>query len=100
MTARELEAARVALTRHIKRGGRVWVRVFPDKPVTRKPAETRMGKGKGSPEVWVVVVKPGRMLFEMEGVPRATAVAALRLAGHKLSVSTQISERDVNRHAG
>src|SRR5437899_8594011 len=70
VTAREIEAARVALTRHVKRGGRVWVRVFPDKPVTKKPAETRMGKGKGPPELWVAVVKPGRMLFEMEGVPR------------------------------
>ena len=70
LTARQLEAARIALTRHIKRGGRVWIRVFPDKPLTKKPAETRMGKGKGSPEVWVAVVKPGRMLFEMEGVGR------------------------------
>src|SRR5215467_13630678 len=73
MTARELEAARVALTRHIKRGGRVWIRVFPDKPLTKKPAETRMGKGKGAPELWVVVIKPGRMIFEMEGVDRTTA---------------------------
>ncbi len=89
VTAREIEAARVALTRHIKRGGRVWVRVFPDKPVTKKPAETRMGKGKGSPEMWVAVVKPGRMLFEMEGVPEPVAREAFRLAAHKLSVSTQ-----------
>jgi large subunit ribosomal protein L16 len=93
VTARELEAARVALTRHIKRGGRVWIRVFPDKPLTKKPAETRMGKGKGSPEVWVVVVKPGRILFEMEGVSRDTARQAFRLAAHKLSVSTQFRER-------
>ncbi len=93
VTARELEAARVALTRHIKRGGRVWVRVFPDKPVTKKPAETRMGKGKGSPEIWVAVVKPGRMLFEIEGVPEPTAREALRLASHKLSVGTQVRTR-------
>ncbi|GBD27413.1 50S ribosomal protein L16 [bacterium HR30] len=93
VTARELEAARVALTRHIKRGGRVWVRVFPDKPVTKKPAETRMGKGKGSPEMWVAVVKPGRMLFEMEGVPEPIAREAFRLAAHKLSVGTQFRSR-------
>jgi large subunit ribosomal protein L16 len=99
MTARELEAARVALTRHIKRGGRVWTRVFPDKPLTKKPAETRMGKGKGSPEVWVVVVKPGRMIFEMEGVTREVAREALRLAANKLSIPTQIRERAV-AHAG
>lgn len=95
VTARELEAARVALTRHIKRGGRVWVRVFPDKPVTKKPAETRMGKGKGSPEMWVAVVKPGRMLFEMEGVPEPIAREAFRLAAHKLSVGTQFRSRTV-----
>lgn len=93
VTAHELEAARVALTRRIKRGGRVWVRVFPDKPVTKKPAETRMGKGKGSPEMWVAVVKPGRMLFEMEGVPERVAREAFRLAAHKLSVSTQFRSR-------
>ena len=93
ITAREIEAARVALTRHVKRGGRIWVRIFPDKPVTKKPAETRMGKGKGPPELWVAVVKPGRMLFEMEGIPRDTAREALRLASHKLSVSTQFCER-------
>jgi len=93
LTAREIEAARVALTRAIKRGGRVWVRVFPDKPLTKKPAETRMGKGKGAPEVWVAVVKPGRILFEMEGVERDAARAALKLAAAKLSVSTQIRER-------
>src|SRR5499425_2170518 len=84
VTAREIEAARVALTRAIKRGGRVWVRVFPDKPLTKKPAETRMGKGKGAPEVWVAVVKPGRILFEMEGVSKETAKEAFRLAAHKL----------------
>ena len=93
LTAREIEAARVALTRAIKRGGRVWVRVFPDKPLTKKPAETRMGKGKGSPEVWVAVVKPGRMLFEMEGVDRESARSALKLAAAKLSLPTQVRER-------
>ena len=93
LTAREIEAARVALTRYIKRGGRVWVRIFPDKPLTKKPAETRMGKGKGSPEVWVAVVKPGRMLFEMEGVEHASAHQALRLAAAKLSIATQPRER-------
>ncbi len=93
VTARELEAARVALTRHIKRGGRVWIRIFPDKPLTKKPAETRMGKGKGSPELWVAVVKPGRMLFEMEGVAPEIAREAFTLAAHKLSVATQFRER-------
>jgi large subunit ribosomal protein L16 len=93
LTAREIEAARVALTRYIKRGGRVWTRIFPDKPLTKKPAETRMGKGKGSPEVWVAVVKPGRMLFEMEGVEPTQAKEALRLAAAKLSISTQPRER-------
>lgn len=93
ITARQIEAARVALTRHVKRGGRIWVRIFPDKPVTKKPAETRMGKGKGAPEFWVAVVKPGRMLFEMEGIPREVAQEALRLAAHKLPVSTQFCER-------
>ncbi len=93
VSAREIEAARIALTRHIKRGGRVWIRIFPDKPLTKKPAETRMGKGKGSPEQWVAVVKPGRMLFEMEGVEPAIAREALRLASHKISVPTQIRER-------
>ena len=95
LTARELEAARVALTRHIKRGGRVWVRVFPDKPLTKKPAETRMGKGKGSPEVWVMVIKPGRILFEMEGVPPVIAREALKLAAAKISIPTQVRERTV-----
>ena len=93
MTARELEAARVALTRHIKRGGRVWIRVFPDKPLSKKPAETRMGKGKGNPEVWVVVIQPGRIIFEMEGVTDAIAREAMRLAAHKLSVPTQVVQR-------
>ncbi len=92
--ARALEAARIALTRHIKRGGRVWIRVFPDKPFTKKPAETRMGKGKGSPEGWVAVVRPGRILFEMEGVDRATAQEAMRLAAHKLPVKTVVVQRE------
>jgi large subunit ribosomal protein L16 len=93
MSAREIEAARIALTRHIKRGGRVWIRIFPDKPLTKKPAETRMGKGKGSPEVYVAVIKPGRILFEMEGVSEETAREAFRLAAHKLSIPTQFRER-------
>ena len=91
---RALEAARIALTRHIKRGGRVWIRVFPDKPFTKKPAETRMGKGKGSPEGWVACVRPGRILFEMEGVDYATAKEAMRLAAHKLPVKTIMIERE------
>lgn len=99
VTAREIEAARVALTRHIKRGGRVWVRIFPDKPLTKKPAETRMGKGKGAPEVWVAVVKPGRMIFEMEGVTPQVAKEALRLAAQKLSIETQVRTRG-GAHAG
>lgn len=93
LTARQLEAARIALTRHIKRGGRVWIRVFPDKPLTKKPAETRMGKGKGSPELWVCVIKPGRMIFEMEGVDRAVAKEAFRLAAHKIAIPTEFIER-------
>jgi large subunit ribosomal protein L16 len=93
MTARQIEAARIALTRHIKRGGRVWIRVFPDKPLTKKPAETRMGKGKGAPELWVAVIKPGRMIFEMEGVDRTVASQAFRLAAQKLSIPTKFIER-------
>jgi large subunit ribosomal protein L16 len=93
VTARQLEAARIAVTRHIKRGGRVWIRVFPDKPLTKKPAETRMGKGKGAPELWVAVVKPGRILFEMEGVEADVARAAFRLASNKLGIETQFCER-------
>jgi len=89
ITARQIEAARIAMTRYIKRGGRVWIRVFPDKPVTKKPAETRMGKGKGAPEFWVAVVKPGRILFEIEGVPRETAKEAIRLASHKLPIKAK-----------
>ena len=96
MTARQIEAARIAMTRHIKRGGRVWIRIFPDKPLTKKPAETRMGKGKGSPELWVAVVKPGRILFEMEGVPRDVAAEAFRLAAQKLPIRTILCERGTN----
>jgi len=92
--SRALEAARIALTRHIKRGGRVWIRVFPDKPFTKKPAETRMGKGKGSPEGWTAVVRPGRIIFEMEGVDRPTALEAMRLASHKLPIKTIVIERE------
>jgi large subunit ribosomal protein L16 len=99
VTAREIEAARVALTRHVKRGGRIWIRVFPDKPVSKKPAETRMGKGKGSPELWVAVVRPGRILFEMEGIAREVAEEALRLAAHKLSIPAQFRERRGASHA-
>ncbi len=97
ITARQIEAARIAMTRHVKRGGKVWIRVFPDKPVTKKPAETRMGKGKGNPEEWVAVVKPGRMLYEMEGVPAAVARQALRLAAHKLPLATRIVVREEAR---
>jgi len=93
MSAREIEAARVALTRYLKRGGKVWIRVFPDKPLTKKPAETRMGKGKGSPELWVAVIQPGRILFEMEGVEASLAREAFRLAAHKLSIRTMVVER-------
>jgi large subunit ribosomal protein L16 len=92
--SRQIEAARRAITHHIKRGGKVWIRIFPDKPVTSKPAETRMGKGKGAPDHWVAVVKPGRMLFEMAGVREDIAREALRLAGHKLSVGTRIVARE------
>ncbi len=93
ITSRQIEAARIAITRHIKRGGRVWIRVFPDKPVTKKPAETRMGKGKGAPEFWVAVVKPGRILFEVEGVTRDVAEDAIRLAAHKLPIKTKFVSR-------
>ena len=93
ITARQIEASRVAITRFIKRGGKIWVRLFPDKPITKKPAETRMGKGKGAPEAWVAVVKPGRVLFEMEGVDEATARKAMRLASHKLPVKTKFVAR-------
>lgn len=93
LTARQIESARIAMTRHIKRGGQVWIRIFPDKPITRKPAETRMGKGKGSPEEWVAVVKPGRVLYEMDGVEREVAEEAFRLAGHKLPCKTRFMVR-------
>src|SRR5512135_960347 len=95
ITNRQIEAARRAMTRYVKRGGKVWIRVFPDKPITAKPAETRMGKGKGAPEGWVAVVKPGRVLFEIEGVDKTMAQKAFRLAHHKLPVATRIVEREV-----
>jgi large subunit ribosomal protein L16 len=89
ITARQIEAARIAMTRHVKRGGKIWIRLFPDKPITKKPAETRMGKGKGAPEEWVCVVKPARILYEMEGVPEEVAREALTLASHKLPIKTR-----------
>lgn len=94
VTARQIEAARIAITRHIKRGGKVWIRIFPDKPITKKPLETRMGKGKGNPEAWVSVVKPGRVLYELEGVVPELAKEAMRLASHKLGIKT----RYISRH--
>jgi len=94
ITNRQIEAARVAMTRKIKRGGKVWIRIFPDKPVTIKPAETRMGKGKGAPEYWVAVVKPGRIMFELGGVNPELAAEALRLAAHKLPIKTKLVQRD------
>ncbi len=95
ITSRQIESARVAMTRHIKRGGKVWIRIFPSKSVTQKPAETRMGKGKGSPEFWVAVIKPGRVLFELSGVPENIAKEALRLAAHKLPVKAKfVSQSD------
>jgi len=94
ITARQIEAARIAMTRHAKRGGKIWIRVFPDKPMTKRPPETRMGKGKGSPEYWACPVKPGRVMYEMEGVTREIAREALRLAAHKLGVRTRILERN------
>ncbi len=93
ITARQIEASRIAVTRHMKRGGRVWIRIFPDKPLTSKPAETRMGKGKGAPDQWVAVVKPGRMLFEVQGVEESVAREAFRLAQHKLPIKTRIVPR-------
>ena len=94
ITNRQIEAARVAMTRHIKRGGKVWIRIFPDKPITQKPAETRMGKGKGNPEGWVAVVKPGRIMFELEGVPEDMAVRAMDLAAAKLPIKTRFVVRE------
>ena len=94
ITARQLEAARIALTRHVKRGGKVWIRIFPDKPITKKPAETRMGKGKGAPELWVAVIQPGRVLYEIEGVAEDVAMEALRRAGHKLPLEWRVVKRE------
>ncbi|MFP6578410.1 MAG: 50S ribosomal protein L16 [Myxococcota bacterium] len=94
ITARQIEAARVAMTRHVKRGGKIWIRLFPDKPMSKKPAETRMGKGKGAPEFWVAPVKRGRMLYEMEGVDIEVARQALRLAAHKLPIATRFVARE------
>jgi large subunit ribosomal protein L16 len=94
ITGRQIEAARIAMTRFIKRGGKVWIRVFPDKPITKKPAETRMGKGKGAPEEWVCVIRPGKILFEMEGVPLETATEAMRLAAMKLPIQTKLVTRE------
>ncbi len=90
ISSRQIEAARVAIQRHLKRGGKLWIRIFPDKPITRKPAETRMGKGKGNPEFWVAVVKPGRILYEISGVEESVAIEAMRLASYKLPVATKI----------
>jgi large subunit ribosomal protein L16 len=95
LTAQQIEAARIAMTRSIKRGGKIWIRIFPDKPVTKKPAETRMGKGKGAPEGWVAVIRPGRMIYEMEGVSKEVADEALRLAAHKLPIRTKIVVRSL-----
>ena len=100
ITDRQIEAARIAMTRFIKRGGKVWIRLFPDKPITKKPAETRMGKGKGAPEQWVAVIRPGKILFEMEGVPLETGAEAMRLAAHKLPIrpsSSAASRRRLER---
>jgi large subunit ribosomal protein L16 len=94
ITARQIEAARIAITRHVKRGGKIWIRIFPDKPITAKPAETRMGGGKGTPELWVAVVRPGRILYEIDGVEEKVAREAFRLAGHKLPVKTRFLLRE------
>ena len=93
ISSKQIEAARIAMTRHVKRGGKIWIRIFPDKPFTKKPAEVRMGKGKGSPEGWVAVIRPGRVLYEMTGVSREMAQEALRLAAHKLPIKTRFVER-------
>lgn len=100
ITSNQIEAARIAMTRYIKRGGQVWIKIFPDKPITEKPAETRMGSGKGSPEYWVAVVKPGRVLFEMKDVSEADAREALRLAAHKLPIKTKFIKRENITEAG
>ena len=94
VTSQQIEAARIAMTRHVKRGGKIWIRIFPDKPITKKPAETRMGKGKGAPEYWVAVVKPGRVIYEMAGVGEDVAREALRLAAHKLPIATKFVSRE------
>jgi len=96
LTARQIEAARVAMTRHVKRGGKIWIRIFPHKSITRKPAETRMGKGKGAPEEWVAVIRPGVVMYEMEGVSREVAREAFRLASHKLPISTKFLSREMS----
>lgn len=93
ISSKQIEAARIAMTRHVKRGGKIWIRIFPDKSLTKKPAEVRMGKGKGAPEMWVAVIKPGRVLYEMSGVSKEMAQEALRLAAHKLSIKTRFVER-------
>ena len=101
VTSNQIEAARIALTRYLRRGGKVWIKIFPDKPVTKKPAETRMGSGKGSPEYWVAVVKPGRVLFEIADVPEEAAREALRLASHKLPVKTKfVTRKELNNEGG
>ena len=100
ITSNQIEAARIAMTRYTKRGGQVWIKIFPDKPVTAKPAETRMGSGKGSPEYWVSVVKPGRVMFEIAGVPEETAREALRLASHKLPIKAKIVQKEVEEGEG
>ena len=99
ITSNQIEAARIAMTRYIKRGGQVWIKIFPDKPITEKPAETRMGSGKGSPEYWVAVVKPGRIMFEMNGVSEEVAREAMRLAGHKLPIKTKFIARNTAEEA-
>ena len=100
ITSNQIESARVAMTRYIKRGGKVWIKIFPDKPITKKPAETRMGKGKGAPEYWVAVVKPGRVMFEIAGVPEETAREALRLAMHKLPVKCKFLSKEIENNGG
>ena len=100
ITANQIEAARIAMTRYIRRGGKVWIKIFPDKPITEKPAETRMGSGKGSPEYWVAVVKPGRILFEMDGVAEEVAKEAMRLAGHKLPIKTKFITKETEAKEG
>ena len=98
ITSRQIEAARMAITRHVKRAGKLWIRLFPDKPISKKPAETRMGKGKGNPEEWVAVIKPGRVLYELGGLPEDLAREAFRLAGHKLPIATRVLTRGIESH--